>query len=145
MRSRGGECAGVLSALTPGLTADRVVARVRHAVVQPGQNHPEWFPGDHVIARAAPSSYKSKLGHQRGLDLAWKLEIPILSLILILPDGIVRSRGTTMHPETLPGTREVARGDRETARHPVSHFLSSSCDPFASNAILSLSYVFLDH
>ncbi|MED6201322.1 hypothetical protein PIB30_093772 [Stylosanthes scabra] len=28
-----------------------------------------------------------------------------------------------MHPEMLPVTREVARGDRATARCPVSHFL----------------------
>ncbi|MED6159685.1 hypothetical protein PIB30_044550 [Stylosanthes scabra] len=49
-----------------------------------------------------------------------------------------------MHPETLLETREVARGDRATARCPVSHFLASSCDPFASNVFLSLSYVFLN-
>ncbi|MED6127718.1 hypothetical protein PIB30_090797, partial [Stylosanthes scabra] len=35
-----------------------------------------------------------ELGLARALDLAWKFEIPFLALILILPDGTVRSRGT---------------------------------------------------
>ncbi|MED6126193.1 hypothetical protein PIB30_075977 [Stylosanthes scabra] len=95
-----------------------------------------------MVRVAVPSSYKSKLGLQGGLDLARKLEIPILALILILLDGIMRSRGTPcgrtinkvcsfefiparsregtcgrasagrVHPEKLPGIREVARGDR---------------------------------
>ncbi|MED6223465.1 hypothetical protein PIB30_074223, partial [Stylosanthes scabra] len=49
-----------------------------------------------------------------------------------------------VHPETLPGTCEVARGDHAIARCPVSHFLASSCEPFASSAFLSLSYAFLN-
>ncbi|MED6160581.1 hypothetical protein PIB30_052740 [Stylosanthes scabra] len=35
-----------------------------------------------------------ELGLARALDLARKFEIPFLALILILPDGTVRSRGT---------------------------------------------------
>ncbi|MED6177563.1 hypothetical protein PIB30_099303, partial [Stylosanthes scabra] len=35
-----------------------------------------------------------ELGLARALDLARKLKIPFLALILILPDGTVRSRGT---------------------------------------------------
>ncbi|MED6161552.1 hypothetical protein PIB30_061853 [Stylosanthes scabra] len=50
-RSQGGERAGARSALTPGLTADRAVARVRRTVAQPGQNPLEWLPGDRAIAR----------------------------------------------------------------------------------------------
>ncbi|MED6190019.1 hypothetical protein PIB30_101665, partial [Stylosanthes scabra] len=49
-RSRGGERVGARSALTPGLTADCVVARVRRAVALTGQNPPEWLPGDRTIA-----------------------------------------------------------------------------------------------
>ncbi|MED6197706.1 hypothetical protein PIB30_059148 [Stylosanthes scabra] len=100
--------------------------------------------------KAAPSSYKSKLGLQRGLDLVWKLEIPILALILILSDGQKkysldfapeRSHGGTVRSR---GYLENARGDRATARCLVSHFLASSCEPFASNAFLSLPYAFLN-
>ncbi|MED6222750.1 hypothetical protein PIB30_067396, partial [Stylosanthes scabra] len=50
-RSRGGERACARSALTPGLIADRAVARVGRALAQPGQNPPEWLPGDCAIAR----------------------------------------------------------------------------------------------
>ncbi|MED6189554.1 hypothetical protein PIB30_097081 [Stylosanthes scabra] len=49
-----------------------------------------------------------------------------------------------VHPEMLSGTHEVARGDSATIRCPVSHFLASSCEPFASNNFLSLSYGFLN-
>ncbi|MED6115050.1 hypothetical protein PIB30_086421, partial [Stylosanthes scabra] len=40
------------------------------------------------------SIQRVELSLARALDLARKLEIPFLALILILPDGIVRSRGT---------------------------------------------------
>ncbi|MED6124632.1 hypothetical protein PIB30_060817, partial [Stylosanthes scabra] len=62
----------------------------------------------------APSSYKSKLGLQRGLDLARKLEIPILAIILILPDGTVRSRST-------PSDRAVNRNAALTLHPHGSH------------------------
>ncbi|MED6186380.1 hypothetical protein PIB30_066121 [Stylosanthes scabra] len=50
-RSRGGDRAGARSALTPGVTADRAVVRVRRAVAWPGQNPPKWLPGDRAIAQ----------------------------------------------------------------------------------------------
>ncbi|MED6177467.1 hypothetical protein PIB30_098397, partial [Stylosanthes scabra] len=51
VRSRGGELAGVQSALMLELTFDRVVARVRHAAARCGQNPPEWLLGYCAIAR----------------------------------------------------------------------------------------------
>ncbi|MED6152565.1 hypothetical protein PIB30_093245 [Stylosanthes scabra] len=53
----GGECVGAWSALTPRLTADHVVARVRRAVARPGQNPPEWLLGDHAIARCPSTNF----------------------------------------------------------------------------------------
>ncbi|MED6139323.1 hypothetical protein PIB30_082726 [Stylosanthes scabra] len=51
--------------------------------------------------------------------------------LTLYPHG--RARGlcgragvSRIYPETLPGTSEVARGDRATARCAVSHFLASS-------------------
>ncbi|MED6128301.1 hypothetical protein PIB30_096419 [Stylosanthes scabra] len=49
-----------------------------------------------------------------------------------------------LHPELLPGTCEDTRGDCATARCPISLFLASSCDSYASNVFLSLLYAFLD-
>ncbi|MED6207881.1 hypothetical protein PIB30_039708 [Stylosanthes scabra] len=116
---------------------------------------------------------KVELGFQRGLPLAQNSEIPILALILILPDGTVRTRGTPCSrtvnkicrfdfvsaqsregshavtrrrqnaPKMLPVTRAVALWDRAVARCPVSLFLASSLTILDSNAFLSLSYVFL--
>ncbi|MED6128238.1 hypothetical protein PIB30_095719 [Stylosanthes scabra] len=51
MRSRGGEPASARSALTPELTFDRAVARVRRAAARCGQSPPEWLPGYRAIAR----------------------------------------------------------------------------------------------
>ncbi|MED6198311.1 hypothetical protein PIB30_065107 [Stylosanthes scabra] len=51
VRSRGGERAGAWSALTPELTFDHVVARVRHAAARCGQNPPKRLPGYRAIAR----------------------------------------------------------------------------------------------
>ncbi|MED6135472.1 hypothetical protein PIB30_046813 [Stylosanthes scabra] len=50
------ERAGARSALTPELTFDRAVARVRRAAAQCGQNPPERLPGHRVIARCPVSS-----------------------------------------------------------------------------------------
>ncbi|MED6128353.1 hypothetical protein PIB30_096902, partial [Stylosanthes scabra] len=49
VRSRGGERAAARSALTPELTFDRAVARVRRAAARCGQNPPEWFRGYRAI------------------------------------------------------------------------------------------------
>ncbi|MED6194835.1 hypothetical protein PIB30_032149 [Stylosanthes scabra] len=51
VRSRGGEGASARSALTPELTFDRAVARVRRAATRYLQNPPEWLPEYRAIAR----------------------------------------------------------------------------------------------
>ncbi|MED6114025.1 hypothetical protein PIB30_076308 [Stylosanthes scabra] len=51
MRSRGGERTGARSALTPELTFDRAVARVRRSAARCGQNPPERLPGYRTIAQ----------------------------------------------------------------------------------------------
>ncbi|MED6225468.1 hypothetical protein PIB30_094031 [Stylosanthes scabra] len=47
---RSGELAGARLALTPELTFDHTVARVRRATARCGQNPPEWLPRYGVIA-----------------------------------------------------------------------------------------------
>ncbi|MED6151152.1 hypothetical protein PIB30_079561 [Stylosanthes scabra] len=63
-----------------------------------------------------------------------------LAALTLHPHG--RAGVGRVHPEMLLGTREVARRDRPTAWCPISHFLASSCEPFASNVFLILSYAF---
>ncbi|MED6113015.1 hypothetical protein PIB30_067155 [Stylosanthes scabra] len=52
VRARGGERRGSQSALTPKLTFDHVIARVRRAAAQCGQNPPEWLLGYRAMRRA---------------------------------------------------------------------------------------------